>query len=153
MQVIVMAVTNDQSLLIANKGRSHLFAVLQESKNYGLQQFVKFVRSGFIEEEAQDAAASMKQRKPRDELRKECASMLLKNINEQVEYPNKQLKQLPRRPTKLMEQLEQLKIRIISPEGWDPLLVEARLQSMESGDLRSVMKALEDGILKLEKCK
>jgi len=48
--------------------------------------------------------------------------------------------------------LEHLKIRIISPEGWgDTTAVEARLQSTESADVRSVMKAEEDGTLKFEK--
>ncbi|RPB24893.1 hypothetical protein L211DRAFT_848700 [Terfezia boudieri ATCC MYA-4762] len=134
------------------KARKKALKSLEKSVDKICTNTRHLVCGAFIEEEAQDAAASMKQWKPRDELRKEYASMLLKNINEQVEYPNKQLKQLLRRPTKLLEHLEQLKIRIISLEGWgDPLSVEARLQSMESGELRSVMKALEDERLKLEK--
>jgi len=83
-----MAVTKDQSLLIANEGRPQLFAILQESKKCGLQEFGKLVRGGFIEDAARDTA-TIHQRKPRDPLRKDCASLRLKNISELARFSSK----------------------------------------------------------------
>ena len=80
-----MAVSKDHSMLVANAGRPHLLALLQQCKKCGFQKFIKLARGSFIKEEAEDAAANLNAQKPRDQLCKECTSLLLKTTSETIQ--------------------------------------------------------------------
>ncbi|MDB5851889.1 MAG: hypothetical protein JWP29_5641 [Rhodoferax sp.] len=84
-EMVIMAVSEDHTLKLANDGRCADFTMLQEQKGVGMTSFTKMVRGGIIADEAREAtgeaAGGAKRRKARDELRTKCTVLLLKKIS------------------------------------------------------------------------